>query len=211
MTAPSESLFAREPAEKARLLATAHQLLLSYGYQALTMDQLAHELGMSKKTLYVHFRSKDVMVEKIVDAIGQRLRTRMQAVVGDEKLTFTEKVAGVVNVAASTLTKISPAMLRDLQRFAPEIYQKIEDIRGRMIPLVFGQLIRAGIAEGKVRRDVDPAFAAEFWLHAIRGLVQPTTLERTQLTLPQTFSKALDLFFAGLLTPAGHKEYEKHG
>jgi glycosyltransferase involved in cell wall biosynthesis len=72
------------------------------------------------------------------------------------------------------------------------------------------QPIRDGIAEGKVRADVDPAFAVEFWLQAIRGLAQPAVLERTQLTLPQTLDRALHIFFSGLLTPTARKDYEKH-
>ncbi len=211
MTLPVELSFEREPAAAARILRSAHQLLLAHGYQALTMDELAHELGVSKKTLYVHFRSKDVIVERIIETITRTLRERMEAVVDAPDLTFTQKVSGVVSVAGTTLASINPTMLRDLQRFAPALFQKIDDFRMKMIPLVFGRLVRAGMAEGLVRRDVDPAFATEFWLHAIRGLAHPTALERTQLTLPQTFTKALDLFFAGLLTPAGRKDYEKHG
>lgn len=206
----SGSLFAHEPPAIARLLTVAHQLLFAYGYQAFTMDELAHELGVSKKTLYVHFRSKDAIIERIIDNIGQAIRTRLQKVAEDPKLPFTQKLAAVVSAAGSTLSHVNPTMLRDLQRFAPQIYQKIEDIRQKMIPLVFGRLIRDGIAEGKVRRDVDPSFATEFWLQAIRGLVQPAALERTQLTLPQTLEKALHLFFAGLLSPAGRKDYERH-
>jgi len=51
----------------ARIVETAHAHLFTYGYNALTMDDLAHELGVSKKTLYVHFRSKDALVEMILD------------------------------------------------------------------------------------------------------------------------------------------------
>lgn len=207
---PLQPLLDREPPAIARTLRAARQLLFAYGYQAFTMDELAHELGVSKKTLYVQFRSKDAIIERIIDLLGAALRTRMEAVLGDPALNFTAKVAGVVAVAGATLAKASPALLRELQRFAPPIYQKIEDIRGRMIPVVFGRLIRAGIADGSVRPDVDPTFATEFWLQALRGLVQPATLERTQLTVPQTLERALHLFFAGLLTPAGRKDYEKH-
>lgn len=206
----SNDLFEREPAETARLLRAAATLLFTYGYQAFTMDELAHELGVSKKTLYVHFRSKDAIIERIIDLTGQRLRTDMESVVENPALTFTQKLSGVVTAAAGTLTKLNPATLRDLQRFAPHLYAKIEALRSKIIPLVFGRLIRDGIAAGNVRRDIDPAFATEFWLNAIRGMVQPATLERTQLTLPQTMARSLDLFFAGLLTPAGRKEYEKH-
>lgn len=207
---PPDSLFAAEEPGAARILHVAHQRLFEYGYNALTMDELAHELGISKKTLYVHFPGKDAIIERIIDIIGRTLRARFEAVVEDPKLTFTQKLQALVRAAGGTLGTASPAMLRDLQRFAPHIYRKIEDLRMKIIPLVFGRLFRDGIAEGMVRPDIDPAFASEFWLHAIRGLVQPAALERTHLTLSQTLEKALHLFARGLLTPAGRKDHEKH-
>jgi AcrR family transcriptional regulator len=192
-----------------RILHAAQQQLFKLGYHALTMDELAHELGMSKKTLYVHFAGKDAIIERIIDVMGRALRRRLESVLDDPDLTFTQKVNGIVDAAGATLAQASPALMRDLQRFAPRLYGKIEDVRLKIIPLVFGKLIRMGIAGGTVRPDVDPAFATEFWLHAIRGMVQPATLERTGRTIPQTLADALDLFFAGLLTTAGRKDYEK--
>ncbi|PTX91454.1 TetR/AcrR family transcriptional regulator [Opitutus sp. ER46] len=205
----ADTVFDQQPPERARLLHAARRLMLTYGYQAFTMDQLAHELGVSKKTLYVHFPSKDAIVNQIIDLMGASIQGGMKAVLADPTLTFPQRISGVVDVASANLARLSPAVLRDLERFAPATYRKIEDIRSQTIPVVFGQLVRMGIAEGKVRADVDPAFAAEFWLQAIRGLVQPAVLERTQLTLPQTLQRGLHLFFSGLLTPAGRKEYEK--
>jgi AcrR family transcriptional regulator len=195
---------------RARLLEAARTRLFTYGYSALTMDALAHDLGMSKKTLYVHFRSKDAIIGAIIDGIGQSIRARMDGVLSNPRLNFSQKLCGVSDVVGSNLANASPGMLHDLQRFAPQLYQKIDDLRQRNVPSVFGRLIRAGVAEGKVRRDVDPDFAVEFWLQAIRGLVHPAVLDRTQLTPRQTLEKAIDLFFGGLLSAAGHKDYEKH-
>ncbi|MDD2765663.1 MAG: TetR/AcrR family transcriptional regulator [Opitutaceae bacterium] len=195
---------------RTRILATARAHLFTYGYTALTMDDLARELGMSKKTLYVHFPGKDAITSAIIDAIGAELHTRFDAVLSDPDTTFLQKVGSVTDIIGDTLGRASPAMFRDLQRSAPAMYQKIEDLRQKTVPFVFGRLICAGIAEGMVLPDVDPAFATEFWLQAIRGLVQPAVLERTQLTLRQTVQKALPIFFTGLLTSAGRKNYEKH-
>lgn len=210
MSDAADTLFPTEDPTAARIMAAAHQHLFDHGYTALTMDALAHELGMSKKTLYVYFAGKDVLIDRIIDAVGSSLRAQMDAVLSDPKLTFPERLHGVVQVAGATLARTSPRMLRELQRFAPAIYRKIEALRQKNIPYIFGRLIRDGIAEGKVRAEVDAAFATEFWLHAIRGLVQPETLDRTQLTPRQTLERALNLFFNGLLTPAGRKDYEKH-
>ena len=205
-----DALFSAEAPVAARIMSAAHQHLFEHGYSALTMDVLAHELGMSKKTLYVHFAGKDVLIDRIIDAVGKSLRARMDVVLSGPTLTFPQRLTGVIQVAGATLARTSPTMLRELQRFAPAIYQKIEALRQKNIPYIFGRLIREGIADGKVRPEVDPTFATEFWLHAIRGLVQPDTLDRMQLTPRQTLERALNLFFSGLLTPAGRKDYEKH-
>jgi len=195
---------------RTRILATVRAHLFAHGYTALTMDDLAQELGMSKKTLYVHFPGKDAITGAVIDSIGEELHTRFDAVLSDPGATFLRKLCSVTDIIGDTLGRASPAVLRDLQRSAPALYQKIEDLRQKTVPFVFGRLIRAGIAEGMVRADLDPAFATEFWLQAIRGLVQPAVLERTQLTLRQTIQKALPILFTGLLTSAGRKNYAKH-
>ena len=195
---------------RTRILEAARTLLLAYGFNALTMDDLARELGMSKKTLYVHFPSKDALAGAVLDGIGKSIRAQLEAVLSHPKLTFAQKLCGVIDVIGSLLGRVSPAIFRDLQRNAPHLYQKIEEVRQKNIPFVIGRLIRTGIAEGMVRPEIDPAFAAEFWLQAIRGLIQPDILDRTQLTPRQTLEKGIQLFFNGLLTPAGRKDYEHH-
>jgi len=198
-----------EASADARILTTARQQLFAYGYNALTMDDLAHELGMSKKTLYQHFPGKDAIIGLVIDGIGRAVRSELDAILNDPARTFAQKLRAIVDVVAPRLALLSPAMLRELQRYAPQIFVKIDELRQKNIPYVFGRLFRAGIAEGAVRPDLDPDFAALFWLHAVRGLVHPDTLAVTQLTTQQTLQKAIALFTTGLLTPAGRKDYEK--
>ncbi len=192
-----------------RILETARRQLFTYGYNALTMDDLAHELGISKKTLYLHFPGKDAIISLIIEGIGRTIRGEMEAVLNDPGLNFAQKLRGIVDVVAPRLAQTSPAMLRELQRYAPRIHQKIDELRQKNIPYVFGRLFRAGIAEGAVRADLDPDFAAQFWLQAMRGLTHPDTLATTHLTPRQTLEKALELFTGGLLTPGGRNDYEK--
>ncbi len=198
------------PPPAARIRQAAHARLFASGYSGLTMDELAHDLGMSKKTLYRHFRSKDALIESIIEEIGQAIRDRMDSALADPELDFTQKLRALVEVVGSNLDLARPDLLHDLHRFAPQLYQKIDDLRQRNVPYVFGRLIRNGVAEGKVRPDVDPAFAVEFWLQAVRGLVHPAVLERTELTPRQALERAIHLFFGGLLSPAGRRDYDKH-
>jgi AcrR family transcriptional regulator len=192
-----------------RILAAARQHLFAYGYHALTMDDLAHELGMSKKTLYQRFPGKDAIISRVIDSVGREITARIEAILDDDALAFAEKLRAIVDVVASRIAMLSPAVLRELQRYAPKVFRQIEELRQKNIPIVFGRLFREGIAEGAIRPALDPDFAALFWMQAVRGLLQPDTLARTGLSPRQTLERALDLFTGGLLTPAGRKDYEK--
>ena len=193
----------------ARIVETAHAHLFTYGYNALTMDDLAHELGVSKKTLYVHFRSKDALVEMILDNFAAEVRDLADQLFADRAQPFAQKFRLLSEMMMKRFSKLNPLMLRELQRFAPKIYAKIDEIRRDNIPYVFGQVIREGHAVGAVRADVDPQLAIEFWRFAISNLMTPESLERLGLSPDQVFKKSINLFFAGLLTPTGRKDYEK--
>src|ERR1035437_2727022 len=77
------------PPPSRRILDAARVHLFTYGYSALTMDNLAAELGMSKKTLYVHFPSKDALVEALIVGFTGEIRASADALFGDKTLSFT--------------------------------------------------------------------------------------------------------------------------
>jgi AcrR family transcriptional regulator len=201
---------AADPAVRARILAAAHAHFFAYGYSALILDDLARELGMSKKTLYIHFASKDVLVEEIFNEFSASLRAEADTIFADASLGFPAKMHRFGEAMLQRLTRLSPHFLRDLQRCAPQLYRKLEELRNQNIPLIFGRIVRQGQAAGIVRTGVDPAFAVEFWRSAIQSLLHPDNLERFRLAPSQVMLRAIDLFFGGLLTPAGRKDHEKH-
>lgn len=208
MPRPAVQFPAPSPAD--RILEAARARLFAYGYSSLTMDELAAELGMSKKTLYVHFPSKDTLVEAILGQFVADVRRSADAIFSDQALSFTAKLHRFSETMVQRFHRMGPHVLRDLQRSAPHIYRKIEELRHNNIPHIFGQMIRQGQAAGMVRADIDPALAIEFWRPAIQSLMHPDTLERLKLGPDQMFAEAIDLFFGGLLTSAGRKDYEKH-
>jgi AcrR family transcriptional regulator len=198
------------PPPSHRIVEIARRHLFTYGYSALTMDDLAAELGMSKKTLYVHFPSKDALVEGVLAGFMNEVRASADALFADKTLSFTTKLHRFSEAMVQRFARMNPHVLRDLQRSAPHLYRKIEEFRHRNIPHVFGRMLRQGQAAGMVRADLDPDFAIEFWRPAIQSLMHPDTLERLQLHPDQMFTQAIKLFFGGLLTSAGRKDYEKH-
>lgn len=192
-----------------RIVRLARLHFFAHGYCQCTMDDLARELGMSKKTLYVHFSGKEEIMRAVIGQLSREIRAEAETLLGNRSLGFAAKLRGFAEAMGQRLSRFNPRTLRDLQRFAPELHQLIVEMRQKNIPYIFGRFIEAGQKAGKVRPDLDTSLAVEFFLQSVQGLMQPATLERLNLTPSQMLPKAIDLFFGGLLTPAGRKEHEK--
>jgi AcrR family transcriptional regulator len=194
---------------RARILLHARLRFFRDGYGAFTMDDLATDAGISKKTLYVHFKSKRTLCRELISAVAEEIRRDAETVLRDPGLTFLEKLRGFAQGMMERFSRLGPDVLPDLARRAPDLHRHLERVRAKNVPYVFGRLIEEGQVAGVVRDDISPVFVAEFHLHAMQGLMHPATQQRLHLTPPQTFDQAIRLLFGGLLTPAGQKEYEK--
>jgi len=193
----------------ARIVRQARAHFFAHGYCQCTMDELAAELGMSKKTLYVHFSGKEALMRAVIEDLGREIRASADELFANRQLNFAEKLRGFAEGMIERLGRLNPRTMRDLQRFAPELHQLLAETREKNIPYVFGRFIEEGQLDGMVRTDLNTAFAVEFFLQAMHGLVQPATMERLHLTPREILPRAIEFLFGGLLTPAGRKEHEK--
>lgn len=192
-----------------RIVRQARAHFFAHGYCQCTMDELAAELGMSKKTLYVHFSGKEALMRAVIEDLGREIRASADELFANRQLNFAEKLRGFAEGMIERLGRLNPRTMRDLQRFAPELHQLLAETREKNIPYVFGRFIEEGQLDGMVRTDLNTAFAVEFFLQAMHGLIQPATMERLHLTPREILPRAIELLFGGLLTPAGRKEHEK--
>jgi AcrR family transcriptional regulator len=194
---------------RARILLQARSDFFAQGYNQFTMDALAGELGMSKKTLYVHFTGKDEIVSAVIDHLAAEIRSNADALLQNGKLNLAEKLRGFVEGMLARMASLTPRTVRDLQRFAPKLHAKVEEVRGTVLPYVFGRFVEEGQAAGLIRTNIPAKLAIEFFLHAMQGLMQPATLDRLRVAPSEVIAAGVDLFFSGLFTPAGRKQYEK--
>ena len=172
------------------------------------MDDLARELGMSKKTLYLHFPTREALIAAAIESKIAEFRTGVFATAGDESLPFNERVHRLMTFVVRQMSGVSPAFLRDLERQHPALFLRIETVRAEVLPQVWGQVLAAGTADGLVRHELNPAFLSEMMLTTIQGLLRPAVLDRLQLPPHEVIDRVLTILFAGILTPTGRKAYE---
>lgn len=195
-------------AVRARIVETARTHFFRYGFARFTMDDLATDLGMSKKTLYQHFRRKEALVDELVTVKASAVIAGANAVLSEPGLSFSERAARLLAHIVGELGEISTVFLRDLRRFAPEVYERLEQMRARNLPLIWERLLATGISAGAVRAEIETGFIARVIVHSTRHLLQPDVLEELRLQPHELIDRYFNLLFVGLLTSKGRADHE---
>jgi response regulator of citrate/malate metabolism len=91
-----------------------------------TMDDIARNLGISKKTIYTVFRTKEQLFLTMVDYIFDGIKISEQQVMDNEKLTVVEKIRKIFKVMPETYSEIDFRQLYQLKEKYPKIYKKVE-------------------------------------------------------------------------------------
>lgn len=193
-----------------RILDAARRHFFRLGFASCTMDCLARELGMSKKTLYQHFRSKEQIVDEILALKAAAIRAGFEAMLAESGVPFGARVARMMRHAHAEFSVVGAAFLHDLRRLMPAAYARLEEFRARVAPGIWERLLRIGIEEGAVRPETDPVFVGRLIPLAMQSLLHPDSLDRLALQPHEVVVRFFDLIFAGVLTPAGLESHARH-
>lgn len=189
-----------------RILHAAEETFLTRGLRSLTMDDLAAEIGMSKRTLYQHFTSKDDLFTAVIDARLASIEHDLEALTRQHSADVARQLNAVLAYLSRRLGEIRPAFLQDVRRHAPETFDKIDRFRRRMMSRYFGQLLERGRARGFLREDLSATVVMEIALTLITTIVTPESLQRLNVSPAEAFNTILSVLLEGLLTPAGRRQ-----
>ena len=192
---------------RARILDVAREQFFSFGFTSVTMEHIADLLGMSKKTLYQYFPSKDDLLGEITAATMRDCNCKTEDILNDASLDFVEKLKSLMNFLMTQYSKMSPALMQDLQRSAPELWKKVDEFRHECIMNDFGKLVDEGIEKGVFRRDVDGKLVLLIYRSAVEALINPGVLAELPYTALQVFDAIAKVVFEGTLTEEARPQY----
>ncbi len=193
-----------EDATKTRIIEGAKRLFQLYGFTRITIDEIAVNLKISKKTIYKHFKSKDDLVISVVGTIQEQAREQLKILL-DRELGFPETMMELLKIMQGIMMQITPAMIQDM-RSMPHIWEVIDTRRKQMIREHFSILIERGQKSGEIRKDVDPKFLEILWLQVVTSVATPQFFMEYNTT-PFDFIKTLiSVLTTGILTDKGKKK-----
>jgi AcrR family transcriptional regulator len=194
-----------EPAQgrKQRILEGARRHFMTHGFRGVTMDDLARELGMSKKTLYEYFPAKNALLEAVLEDKFGEVSAELNAITTDEGFQFPERLHALLSCVRKHTDEIQPPFMRDMAREAPELFERIRAQRRQLIHRHFGNVLREGREAGMIRGDVPEKLMIEFLVGAADAVVNPQKLTELGLTARAAFTEIILLFLEGAMTEHG--------
>jgi AcrR family transcriptional regulator len=169
------------------------------------MDDLAAELGISKKTLYAHFPSKTALLEAVLADKFAGLSKELERIGCEYPHDFPAALHELLAGTMRELDEIKPPFVRDMRQKAPHIFKSVERRRAEMIERSFGRLFVEGQRTGMVRKDIPAKLIIEILLGAVQGVVNPAKIEELGLTPKIGFSAITKIVLEGALTEKGRK------
>lgn len=187
-----------------KILKTSLQLFFKFGIKHVTMDDIAKELGMSKKTIYQFYKEKDDLVNQLLDIElkGQEFQfDEMNAIAKDP----IHEIMLISIKMREMMKSINPIFFIDLQKFYPVSFQRFQEFRENCAYKNVLANMKRGIETGVYRADLDAEFVSRYRLAQIDMLMFGSYFSFEKISFTRTHELVLDMFVYGICTIKGHK------
>jgi AcrR family transcriptional regulator len=194
---------------KSRILEKGTQLFFRYGVKSVTMDAIAAELGISKKTIYQHFPDKDSMVLEVVQAFIEQDSLKWDEL--DRMYSnVIEKMFKSFEMVKDMITQMNPRLLFEIQKYFPNAYQLFTEHGEKCIHKNLIADFKKGAQFGYFRKDIDFELLARLRMAEVNLAFDPDFYPTNKLSLYDTQLTLMDIFMRGILTEKGLTLYNSY-
>ena len=194
---------------KERILQKANDLFMRYGIRSITMDEIAAQLGISKKTIYQFFTDKDEMVEGVVD---NHIRENEVKCDGFRNSTVDaiHEIFVAVDETEEMLKAMNPQIMYDLEKHHPKSHKKFRDHIHRFMYQVVRENLQRGITEGYYRPDFNPDIVAKHRLESAFMCFDQDVFPHNRYKISEVCRELAMLYLYGIATTKGIDQISKY-
>ena len=190
-----------------KLVSNSLKLFMKYGIKSVSMDDVAHKLSVSKKTVYNLVKDKNTLVTKCIDLIA--VQTDMSDFCSDGDMNMVEKHIFIYKHISKLLTDINPSFEYDLKKYYPIQFNDFVKNRRKNIYDKMRADLKQGIEEGYFREDIDINKLTILNIIRIEGLKETDIFEEYDITMLNLLDELFNYHLHGIATPQGLEEYKK--
>ncbi len=177
-------------------------LFLRYGIKSITMDDVARELGISKKTLYQFVESKDDLVNKVVERHIE-VEKNICATQFPNLANAIEEMFLVIETNAQQMSQMKANIVYDMQKYHREAWEKMEHFQMGFLYSVVRSNLERGMGEGLYRADIDVDITSKLHIAQSFALFDEKIFPQGQYKRETLFKEYLTHYLHGIVSDKG--------
>lgn len=181
--------------------------LFKEGFYKTTMDDVASELGMSKKTIYKFFPSKEDLVKAIAHHFMNRMKSKIVPALNSDKNAI-EKLDELIKILAAASEKVSNKRMDEMRKHFPSLWNEIDSFRTKTMFENITKVIEQGKKEG-LFVDYPTIIIMHVLVTAVRNIVNPDFILNNSYSLIEAARFTFKIIIGGILTEKGKKVFNK--
>jgi TetR/AcrR family transcriptional regulator, cholesterol catabolism regulator len=182
--------------------------MMRLGIKSLTMDDIARELGISKKTLYQHFENKSDLVYQMGQMHVDEECIMMRDTTGDSGDALDEMIR-MVEWAKQELSLLTPGKIYELQKYYPETWKLFDDHSKKNIFNHIKQNIERGIKEGLYKPDINADIIAKLYVVNSKSIIDEELFPWKDFDRRALFTDFFNYHINGIATEKGLKKFSE--
>lgn len=187
---------------KEKIINSSQKLFLTFGFKTVTMDDIANELSISKKTIYNFFNNKTELVTATAYNLHHQLVKGITAIRNKSDDPIKEFFE-VKDLILEHLHDQRNYSIYQLEKFYPEIYKSVKNKHLDFMIKSFGEVLTTGIKFGLFRENINVDFISRIYFNSISGLMNPEIYPPENYTLEKSLEKYREYFLRSIVTKKG--------
>lgn len=188
-----------------KVIDTAWGMFKRFGVRSVSMDDVAREMSISKKTLYQCFRDKNELITKTLDKDLENIETRVTEIIQEEP-NPVRQVIRIAEFVSAYLKEINPSMLYDLQKYHPEIHSHFINYRQNAFKQKVLNNLNNGVEQGFYRKNLDLENTANLYLCLMDHGPEILANSSTPQNYHEVYIQIIKYHLHAIATPKGLEE-----
>jgi TetR/AcrR family transcriptional regulator, cholesterol catabolism regulator len=194
---------------KNRIQEKAHELFMRYGVRSVSMDDIAGQLGMSKKTIYQYFADKDELVDAVMDDEVNQTHTDCDFCKKNAK-DAVDEIFLTMEQIQEQFSQLNPMVLYDIEKFHPRAFVKFKKMKDEYLQQVVAANLKRGIKEELYRADINVEMMSKYRVETMMISFSMAAQAPAKYNLAAVAQETMEHFLYGLATLKGYKLITKY-
>ncbi|MEH6679758.1 MAG: TetR/AcrR family transcriptional regulator [Sediminicola sp.] len=187
---------------KEKIVEQATELFIKLGFKSVTMDDIANEMGISKKTIYLHFKNKTELVEESTLQLFNKIVDGIQCI-RDQHKNPIEELYDIKKMVMVFLHNERASTEYQLQKYYPKIFSWLRSKQFETMQSCVLENLKKGVGQGIYRENLNMDFISRIYFSGITSLKNQALFPTEPFPIKTLMEDYLEYHLRGIVTPKG--------